>query len=355
MERLGRLRDGGVGLSGDEATLGWGLVGCGWLATDFAAPAIHASRNGHLAAAFDPRRPAAEAVGAERVHGSLRALLADPGVGAVYVCTPNHLHAEHAVAASEAGVPCLCEKPMARDAAEAERMVAAVERGGAPIATAFDQRHHPAHLELKRRIDAGELGTLTCVRIHYACWTGRDWAPEGHRDHDNWRVDPARAGGGAMIDLAPHGLDLFQTLVGERVADVSCFLQRRVHGDTPVDDGAVINARTASGVLLSQAVAYNRPEAFPRRTLEVYGTEAMARCENTMGQDPGGTLTLTRAAGGPPETIEFPMDGRSPFLNLVERFADAVLGRRAGAAWPLDPRADLHTMRLLDACAEGGR
>ena len=350
MERLGRLRDGGVGLS--RETLGWGLVGCGWLATDFGAPAIHASRNGRLVAAFDPRRSAAEAVGAERVHDSLDALLADPEVGAAYVCTPNHLHAKHAIAACEAGVPALCEKPTARNAAEAEEMVAWVERRGVPIATAYDQRHHPAHLELKRRIDAGELGTLTCVRIHYACWTGRGWTPgAGHADHDNWRIDPERAGGGAMIDLAPHGLDLFQTLVGERIQDVSCFLQRRVHTDTPVDDGAVINARTASGVLLSHTVAYNRPETFPRRTLEVYGTDAMIRCEDTMGQDPGGTLTFTRASDGSSETTEFPMDGRSPFLNLVEHFADAVTD---GPPWPFDLRRDLHTMKLLDACARGG-
>ena len=335
-------------MSGDR--LGWGIVGCGWLARDYAAPAIRASRNGRLVAAFDPRAHAAEALAADRPHTSLEGLLADDAVGAVYVCTPNHLHAKQACAAAEAGKPVLCEKPTARTAAEAEGMVTTMERRGVPIATAYDQRYHPAHLELKQRIDAGVLGTLTCVRIHYACWTGRDWTAPGDAAHDNWRVDPARAGGGAMIDLAPHGLDLFQTLAGEPIEDVACFLQRRVHTDTPVDDGAVLSARTASGVLLSHTVAYNRPEAFPRRTLEVYGTDGMARLENTMGQDPGGTMTITRAADGSSQTITFPPDGRSPFLNLVEAFADAVTG---GPPWPFDLRADLHTMRLLDRCAEG--
>ena len=342
------MRNGGVLV---RDTVGWGVVGCGWLATDYAAPAIRASRNGRLVAAFDPRHAAAEALGAARSHDSLEALLADPAVGAVYVCTPNHLHANVSIAACDAGIPSLCEKPTARNAAEAREMVTWVERRGVPIATAYDQRQHPAHLELKRRMDAGDLGTVTCVRIHYACWTGPGWKPEGHADHENWRLDAARAGGGAMIDLAPHGLDLFQHLLGERIEDVSCFLQRRVHTGSEVDDGAVISARTASGVLLSQAVAYNRPETFPRRTLEVYGTDAMARCENTMGQDPGGTLTITRASDGSSETLHFPMDGRSPFLNLVEAFADACLG---GSFAAFDPRADLHTMELLDRCGKGG-
>ena len=75
------------------------------------------------------------------------------------------------------------------------------------------------------------------MRIVYACWVGPDWAP------DNWRADPAAAGGGAVIDLALHGLDLAQMLVGEPLARLHIDLQRRIH-DYPVDDG-----QAPSGVL----------------------------------------------------------------------------------------------------------
>ncbi len=345
------MRNGGDGLSIEP--LGWGIVGCGWLARDYAAPAIRGSGNGRLVVAFDPDAAAAERVDAGRVAASLDDLLADDAVDAVYVATPNHLHATRAAAALAAGKHVLCEKPTTRTAAEMEPLVAATQGSGRLFATAYDQRFHGAHLALRELIAGGCLGTVTALRIHYACWTGPGWTPPGSDAHDNWRLDPARAGGGAMIDLAPHGLDLAMTLLGEELVaeDTSCLLQNRVHTASPVDDGAVIVARTTSGVLVNLTVAYNRPEVFPRRSLEVWGTDAMAEATNTMGQTPGGTLVLRCAGGGAEEPVDFADRDRSPFLNQIEAFADAALGR---VAWPFPPERDLLVMRLLDRCAEGG-
>lgn len=328
--------------------LGWALVGCGWVARDYVAPAIADSANGRLVALCD-RDPAAldrvgaVAPGAAR-YADLAACLADPAVGAVYVATPNHSHAAVVRAAAAAGKPVLCEKPMAPTAAEAEAMVAACDEAGVLYATAFDQRWHGAHRRLRRLVADGALGTVTCVRIHYACWTPPDWRPAEYA-HDNWRVDPGRAGGGAMIDLAPHGLDLVQMLLAEPITTVACLLQRRVF-DYPVDDGAVISARTASGVLVSHAVAYNRPDVFPRRELEVIGDQGRALAVNTMGQTPGGRLTRT-GLDGVARAVSFAAEDRSPFAAQVEAFAACV---RAGEPFPYPAARDLHTMRLVAAC-----
>ncbi len=330
------------------ATLGWGLVGCGWVARDYVASAVVASRNGRLAALCD-RDPAALArLGAvapgAAAYADLDALLADPAVDAVYVATPNSSHAAVVRAAAAAGKAVLCEKPMAPTAEAAEGMAAACAAAGVPYATAFDQRWHAAHRRLRALVAGGALGTVTCVRIHYACWTPPDWRPAEYA-HDNWRVDPARAGGGAMIDLAPHGLDLVQALLEEPVTDVACLLQRRVF-DYPVDDGAVIAARTRSGVLVSHAVAYNRPDVFPRRELEVVGDRGRALAVNTMGQTPGGRLTLT-GLDGVERPVSFAAEDRPPFLAQAEAFAACVL---AGRPFPYPPARDLHTMRLVEAC-----
>ena len=119
--------------------------------------------------------------------------------------------------------------------------------------------------------------------------------------------------------------------------------QSRVHGYA-VEDGALLIARTAGGVLLQLHVAYNCPETFPRRRLEVIGTAAQAVATDTMGQTPGGTLDLTNAATGAVERIAVPGADRSPFLNQVEAFAGALLTRTPFA---FTPAHDVHIMDLV--------
>ncbi len=106
----------------------------------------------------------------------------------------------------------------------------------------------------------------------------------------------------------------------------------------------MLMGRFRSGTLATLHVAYNCPETFPRRTLELVGTAARAVCVNTMGQTPGGTLTLTDAATGTDTALPLE-DDRSPFLGQVEAFADAVL---AGAPYPFPPARDLRLAELLE-------
>ncbi len=326
----------------------WAIVGAGWIARDYVAPAIRASHNGTLVAVADPDPKACDRLNVQSFT-DLDAMLDWGEFETLYVATPNHLHTSQSIAAIRAGKAVLCEKPTALTADEAQRMADAAEAEGVLLATAYDQRWHGAHLKLREMIAAGDLGSVTTVRIRYACWTGRDWNPVPELPHDNWRVDPKRAGGGATIDLAPHGLDLTQMLVGERIEMVHCLLQHRVHTDVPVDDGGVIIGRTTGGILHDHSVSYNCPETFPRRRLEVIGTKAMAVAIDTMGQTPGGSLTLIDASDGSERQIDFSSRDRSPFLNQIEAFADAVLGR---TTWKFPIDRDVETMRLLDQCSD---
>lgn len=317
----------------------WGIAGCGWVARDYVAPAIMASANGSLAALHD-LSPSALAAAATRFPEAVP--LADPdaffaAIDAVYVASPNDAHRLLVEAAAAAEVPVLCEKPMATTLADARAMVAACERAAVPYATAFDQRFHPAHQHLASLVQGGSLGTVTAVRIAYCCWVGADFGG------DNWRIDPRRAGGGALMDLAPHGLDLACMLLDDRIVDVAAMGQSQVH-DYAVEDGALLIARTAKGVLVQLHVAYNCPETFPRRRLEILGTAAQVVATDTMGQTPGGSLHRTDAATGATTPIEVPGAQRSPFLNQVEAFAAALLSRWP---FPFPPAHDLHIMDLV--------
>lgn len=327
--------------------VGWGIVGCGWVARDFAAPAIRASGNGRLLALCDPDPASLAAIAPEHGDiartGSLAAFLRQPGLQAVYVATPNHLHRPVVEAVAAAGKAVLCEKPMALDAAEARAMVRACAEHGVFYATAFDQRFHAAHRHAATLLREGAIGRVGAIRIVYACWVGSGWST------DNWRIDPARAGGGAFFDLAPHGLDLAAMLLGEPLEAAHVLGQHRVqdYARAPggVDDGAMIVARTPSGVLLQLHVSYNCPEYLPRRRLEIIGDRGQMTLIDTMGQTPGGTMLL-QTGDGAPETVTVAGIERSPFAVQIEAFADHLLGRRA---FGFDAEGDLRTMTLLAA------
>ncbi|RPF71185.1 Gfo/Idh/MocA family protein [Aurantiacibacter spongiae] len=295
----------------------WGIAGYGWVARDYMAPAI-AAAGGTVAAVCDPSREAralAEERGAQG-FARLEDMLDGCALDALYVATPNHLHAGTIETAAAAGLPILCEKPLAEDIAGVERIAAVADSGSTAIATAFDQRHHPAHEAVRQRIRAGDLGTVTAIRIVYCCWVDPEWS---RGTGENWRAQPRCAGGGAVLDLAPHGLDLAEYLLGEPVGDLSVTLQRRIH-DYPVEDGGMVIGRTASHVLFSSHVSYNWPEELPRRRLEIAGTGGLIVATDTMGQDAGGHVSLIDAAGGGRQVIAFD-SATTPFVRQALAFA----------------------------------
>jgi predicted dehydrogenase len=323
--------------------VGWGIVGCGWVARDHLLPGLRATPGARLVGACDRDIVAAArlATGHDDVLATadLDAFLARPGLDAVYVATPNSAHLPVVAAVAARGIPVLCEKPLAADVDAAAAIVAVC--AGTLAGTAFDQRFHPAHRRIADIVSAGELGTVTAVRIVYACWLPPDWSPDG-APNDNWRVDPARAGGGALVDLAPHGIDLVGALLGgDDLVDLQVLLQRRVHA-YPVDDGAVLAGRTTGDALFSAHVAFNTPDALPRRRLEVVGTWAQLVAEDTMGQTAGGRLTRHDADG---TATDVPFDtATSPFAAQLAAFSAAVAGT---ADWPWPLERDLRLHRLL--------
>ena len=325
---------------------GWGVVGAGWVARDYVLPAIAADPSARLVGVCDAA-PAALTGLPPGTHATtdLDELLARPDVDAVYVATPNHAHMPvvRAVARARTGLPVLCEKPLAHDAADARVMVDAVR--GRLAGTAFDQRFHPAHERIAELVAAGDLGTVTTVRIVYGCWLPQDWVAPSSSITDNWRADPARAGGGAMIDLAPHGIDLVGRVLGEDLVDLVALTSRRVHDyvDATADDTAVLAGRTASGTLFSSHVSFSTADPLPRRRLEVVGTRAQLVATDTLGQDPGGTLTRIDAVTGASAPVAFDA-ATSPFARQLAAFGAAVRGE---APWPYPVERDLALHELL--------
>jgi predicted dehydrogenase len=176
----------------------WGILGAAKIAREWVAPAIHASDRGEIAAiaSLTPGKAAALAgrYGRVTLHDSYEALLADPGVDAVYIPLPNAAHVEWTAKCLEAGKHALCEKPIALKAEEIDRLIALRDRTGKLAAEAFMVTHHPQWHQVRDLVESGAIGQLCQVQCAFSFML---------KDSTNIRNDAAQ-GGGALRDIGVY-------------------------------------------------------------------------------------------------------------------------------------------------------
>jgi 1,5-anhydro-D-fructose reductase (1,5-anhydro-D-mannitol-forming) len=198
----------------DPSEVRWGIIGCGEVCEVKSGPAFGKAQGSSLAAVMrrdaDKARDFASRHGVPRWYADAEALIADPGVDAVYVATPPDTHAHYALLAARAGKPVYVEKPMARTHAECETMVAACRAAGVPLFVAYYRRRLPRFLKAKEILAAGGIGSIRSVQVTFsgAFPAARPGEPPP------WRLVPGISGGGLFVDLACHTFDLLDFLLG---------------------------------------------------------------------------------------------------------------------------------------------
>ncbi|HMA35873.1 MAG TPA: Gfo/Idh/MocA family oxidoreductase [Chloroflexia bacterium] len=311
----------------------WGLIGLGKIAQVRIAPAFARSPTEHLVAVAgrDPARTAAFAAQHSAAPQTIAGLLADPTITAVYIAAANDLHAEYTIAAAAAGKHVLCEKPLARTLDEAEAMVDACRSAGVLLGTAFMMRFHPLHRQVHDLIAGGAIGTPLQARVQ----NGFGLQPQ----RQTWRVDRRASGGGPLMDVGSHAVDLLCYVTGARVTEVGAFTGRQVlPGDA--EDAAVVNLVLDTGLLAQVNVAFNTP--FSRTSLEIHGTLGSLVTSGTLGQVAAGEAQLVTAAGTQPLTY-VPCD---LYQAELEAFGQAV---RGAAPLAITGTAGLENLRVLRA------
>ncbi|MCY0879965.1 MAG: Gfo/Idh/MocA family oxidoreductase [Firmicutes bacterium] len=187
---------------------------------------------------------------------------------AVIVASENSRHREMAMAALEARLPVLCEKPLATRVEDAEAMVAESERRGVVLATAFPMRHSLPIRRLYDYLQTGALGRIVALN-----GTNRGQNPGG------WFIRPELSGGGAVLDHTVHVIDLMRWYTGSEVVEVYAEIGT-MHRECPVDDMGLLMLEFENGVVAAHDPSWSRPrQAFPTWgdvTLEVLGTEGVA-------------------------------------------------------------------------------
>ncbi len=333
----------------------WGVIGSGGIAKRRTIPeGISKAGNAELSVVFDIDAQVNAEVAKKfdaRQAASISDLL-DADIEAVYIATPAHLHGAQVRACARAGKHVLCEKPLGMTVAEAEEMIEVCEQMGVKLGCAFMMRFVAQHTEALRLIREGKLGTLTYARAQLSCW----YPPI----KGAWRQDPATGGGGTLIDMGGHCIDLLEMFFG-KVAKVNCFINNTIH-DYKSEDSAVAMLFFESGAIGIVDTFFCIPDNSSKNVLELYGSRGSILAKGTIGQAPAGEMVAfleqdgngydAQQARTEAQGIVIAPEPVNTYQAEIEEFSRAIIDDREPL---ISGELGLRSQKVLTACYESAR
>ena len=304
--------------------LGIGIIGVGYPGERHAEGCLESGLTRLIAASdLDGGKLSAFAntYGAANNYEDYRELLSDDGVDAVIIALPTFLHKPVTLAALEAGKHVLCEKPPARSLAEALDMQRAAEASGGVLGYALQRRFGETAVRLKEMLEADELGDVYHAR---AIWR-RTWGVPAGAGGTSWFTDPDRAGGGALMDIGVHVLDLAWYLLGlPEAASVTGQTFNKFPDMTRTDDSAFAFLRFRTGQTLQLEASWVLAQGEDEFAVHLYGTKAGVRLtEERLDLFPVSRDGRTRHSFDP--ALDPPRMVTGSFTSQLRDFAHAVL------------------------------
>jgi predicted dehydrogenase len=308
----------------------WGILGAAKFAREFMGPALTLAPGGHVAAVAtsdpakaDPFRVFAPGL---RVHGSYEALLADPGIDAVYIPLPNPFHVEWSLKAMRAGKHVLCEKPMAMQAADFDGLIAARDAAGVLAAEAFMIVHHPQWQRVRQLLAEGAVGRLKRIDGAFSY---------NNRDAANIR-NQAGMGGGGLRDIGVYVLGGTRFATGLEPTEVHA----RIEWENGVDVYAALTARFGE----AEYVNFTSIRMHPRQEITFHGDAGVLRLPVPYNARVFGEARLELHRGM--ETVTERWPGVNHYELQAAAFNRAV---REGVAYPCPLEFSRGTQVAIDA------
>ena len=333
-------------------SLGWGIIGIGSHADLKIAPAMKLADDAQLVAVYSRDQARADAFaekyGAAAACSDLDALLADPRIDAVFVASPNYLHAQQTIRAASAGKHVLAEKPMATTVSDAAAMVDACRDHGVKLGMGFELRFHPAHLWARQLIDDRAIGR---IRLAHGQWgRGNRGEPE-HLPRSGlrqwWETPELIGDASVLVGLGVHVFDLFRFLLREEIVEVVAM----TNGQTtrqPLEHIATIALRMASGVIAQVMCGRMLPDT--QNDLALYGSDGRIATKETVWEARLGSMELVSASAN--EIASYEYNYLANFVAELNDFRDALEHDRDPAATGDD---GLHAAQITDAAIESAK
>jgi len=331
------------------------VVGSGGIARRRTIPeGIVPAANAQLVGVYDSNLKAnaevAHAFGV-RAFDSLEQLLAAE-IDAVYIATPVFVHCEQVAQCIRAGKHVLCEKPLAMAVQEGQEVVAFAQMCKVQFGVGLMMRFHSQHQEALKVIQSGKLGKVVYGRAQLSCW----YPPMAGA----WRQDPSQGGGGSLVDMGVHCIDLLEMFFGP-VASVCCHIGSLVHNYAS-EDSAVATLVFENGALGTVDTFFCIPDESSQNVLELYGSEGSILAKGTIGQGSHGEMVFyprlqadgydAQQSRDKARGIELKPPPLNPYRAEIEEFSQAILeGRESVLGGDRGP----WSQRILEACYESAK
>lgn len=265
----------------------WGVIGAGGIADRRTIPGMLLASNAELVSVMEINMELAEKIrskyNAKQAFDNVDAMLADSDIDALYIASPVICHKEQSIKAARAKKHILIEKPVAITTGDGEELLKICKEKGILIAVGFMMRFHAYHRKMKEIIDSGSLGKVISCRGQSA-----GWYPDMP---GNWRQQKSTSGGGALMDMGVHCIDLIQHITGGMAKKVTAFADTKTfHYD--VEDSASVIFEMDNGGYAYIDTNFNIPNEATKSRLEIYGTKGSMIAEGTIGQEEGGKLEV---------------------------------------------------------------
>lgn len=311
----------------------WGIIGCGGIAERRTIPGMALSDKIEIVAVMDTNREAAERVaknyGAKYAFTSEEELLALDEIEAVYIASPVFCHKNQCTLAAKAKKHILLEKPMGLSVTESEEIAKICENEGVLLGVGFMMRFHAFHERMRELIADGAIGEVVSASAKFTCW---------YPEMENcWRQDKSLSGGGAMLDMAIHAVDLIRYITGLEIVDTAGFVGNQIFKYSVEDAGAGVY-RMENGAICVVESAFNIPDEASESVISFYGTKGCLIASGTLGQAEGGTVKLislthtgdydaaqNRSTSG---SVNIEVAFGNMYQKETEAFSEAVRGER---------------------------
>jgi predicted dehydrogenase len=338
-----------------EKKVKWGVIGSGGIARRRTIPeGIARAGNAVLKAVYDINSEANEAVAQEFNAIPCQSIndLIKSEIDAVYVASPANMHLGHVLECSVAKKHILCEKPLGINVGEAHKMIEACKQNKVFLGTALMMRFLSQHQAALKLIADGKLGKPVYGRAQLSCW----YPPiEGA-----WRQDPKTGGGGSLMDMGSHCIDLLEMFFG-KAKSVSCFINNNVHAYES-EDSALVSLFFENGALGSVDTYFCIPDNSSKNVLELYGSKGSILAEGTIGQGSAGQMRAFLDEGtlgynaqqsrNEGDGIEINPEPVNTYCAEIEEFSNAVMEEREPA---INHLQGLRNQMVLSACYESAK